>query len=125
ETELVEHAPRRADAGLEENALLEPRDQREVVSLKDVRLAAVVRREGEQARRRQTDERRLQIVEAADLIAAAARQVRIARRREAERPVVAAAIVALIDRHRLVAELPPVPAAGDRHARRELVLRAD
>ena len=77
---FVEHAAGRADAGLHEGPLLEPRDQRRIVALVDIRLAAVIGREGQQAARRQADQCRLEVVEAADLIAAATRKVRVAGR---------------------------------------------
>src|SRR5205814_944228 len=105
-----------------ERTLPESRNQRHVVALIDIRLAAVVRRERQQAVRRQTDQARLQIVEAAHLVSAAVRQIRVGRRAEAERTVIAAAIVALIDRQRLVAERAAIPPTRDRDARCELVL---
>ena len=75
---VVERATVRADAAAQERAVREPRVEVDVEALIHVRLAAEVGREANQAvgRQVQREHRRLQIVEAADLIAAAVRQVR-------------------------------------------------
>jgi len=122
---LVEDPLRGVHAGLHERALREAGDRRHFEALVDVRLATVVLREGDRAAGRQAHQRRLEIVQPAHRIAAAARQVRIARRVDTERPIVAAGVVSVVDRPGLVAEPPAKVAAADRHPGRQLVLRAD
>src|SRR5262249_20663183 len=92
ERALIEDALGRIDAALEEHARSGARVHRQVESFIDVGLAAEVRREGQQVvlRNLLSHDRLLQIVQTAYLVAAAAREVRIGRRVQAERPVVAA-----------------------------------
>ena len=82
---------------LQERAVAEARLEVDVEALIHVRLAAEVVREADQAVGRQVlrEHRRLEVLHAAHLVVAAARQIRIARRRDAER-VVAAGVVAQV-----------------------------
>ena len=77
---VVERARRRGDARLEERAVAEPRIEVEVEALIHVRLAAEVVGETNQAVGRLVlrEHRRLQVLHAAHLVVAAARQIRIA-----------------------------------------------
>ena len=77
---VVERARRGADAGLEERAVAEPRFEVDVEALIQVGLAAEVVREANQAVGRQVlrEHRRLEVLHAAHLVAAAVRQVGIA-----------------------------------------------
>ena len=99
----------KSDRAADERAVRKPRFQIDVKPAVDVRLAAdaVGKFHHIIGRKAEREHRRLQVVEAADLVAAATRQVRIARRRQTERAIVAALVIPLIHGHRLVPEPAP------------------
>src|SRR5206468_1483294 len=112
------------EAGLKVRAPAEPRSGREVEALDDVRDPTKVAREGAEVVY-SADEGRLEVVQPAELLAAA-RKERVARRGDTERAIEArtVGIERPVLERGLVAVPPAIVPAADRDARHELVLHA-